>query len=174
MSVRRYKPVRRDNIQGLKNPEFKRLAARAGIATMSTLVYADLRDVTKAFLDQVVGDATIFMEHARRRTLTIQDVLLSLEKNGYKMLWTGGAALKKCPASSKNTSQCTQFGKAPFHRLLKEIASDFITNVRIGPEAAAALHVATEDYLVRVFRNARAQAVQAQRQRVVPKNIRRV
>lgn len=77
---RQLKQVKRDNIQGITKPAIRRLARRGGVKRMSNGIYDETRGVLKNFLEKVIGDAIVYMEHARRKTVNALDVVYALKK----------------------------------------------------------------------------------------------
>ena len=73
---------RRDTIQGITKPAIRRLARRGGVKRLSGLVYDETRGVLRVFLTDVIRDATAYMEHAHRKTVTFMDVLYALKRQG--------------------------------------------------------------------------------------------
>ena len=67
-----------DNIT---KPAMRRLARRAGIKRISQQTFASIRGLIQYFGEEVVRDAIVFMEHAGRKTVTAQDVVLALKRN---------------------------------------------------------------------------------------------
>ena len=80
--AKRHRKVLRDNIQGVTKPAIRRLARRGGVKRISDLMYEETRDYIKQFLMQVLHDATVFSEHARRKTVTTSDVVVALKNQG--------------------------------------------------------------------------------------------
>ena len=70
------------NVQGVSKPAIRRLARRGGVKQMSGLVYEETRSVLKTFLEKVIRDAIIYTEHARRKTMTQNDVVYALKQQG--------------------------------------------------------------------------------------------
>ena len=82
--------VLRNNIQGVTKPAIRRLARRGGVKRISLLVYEEVRGVLKIFLEQVIQDAVTYTDHARRKTVSVMDVVYALKRRG-KMLYGFGA-----------------------------------------------------------------------------------
>jgi len=78
-----------DNIRGITNPAIKRLARRGGVKRIRRDIYDATRDVLKQFITQNVGDAVTYMEHAKRKTVSIYDINNALRKNGHKLYGFG-------------------------------------------------------------------------------------
>ena len=66
---------------------------------------------------------------------------------------------------------CLLIRKAPFQRLVREIAQDFKTDLRFQGAAIEALQEAAEAYLVRLFEDSNLCAIHARRVTIMPKDI---
>ena len=62
--------------------DIRRLARRGGVKRISTGVYPCTRDILLGWLEGVVKDALIFMEHAKRQTVRASDVVYALKRRG--------------------------------------------------------------------------------------------
>jgi histone H4 len=80
----------RDNLEGITKPAIRRLARRGGVKRLSGAIYDECRGVLKTFLDTVIRDAAFYTEHARRRTISVQDVIFALKRQG-RVLYGFGA-----------------------------------------------------------------------------------
>ena len=87
--ARRHQKVLRDNIQGITKPALRRLCRRGGVKRISGLVYPESRGILKVFLENVIRDAIVYTEHARRKTVSAQDVVLALRRQGRTMYGFG-------------------------------------------------------------------------------------
>lgn len=63
------------------------------------------------------------------------------------------------------------FAKAPFQRLVREVAKEFFPDARFQQSALSALQEATEAYIVGVFEDTQLCAVHARRLTVLPKDM---
>ena len=88
--AKRHRKVLRDNIQGITKPAIRRLARRGGVKRISGLIYEETRGVLKVFLENVIRDAVTYTEHARRKTVTVHDVLYALKRQGRTLYGFGG------------------------------------------------------------------------------------
>ena len=61
--------------------------------------------------------------------------------------------------------------KAPFQRLVREVASDFKSDLRFQSTAIAALQEASEAYLVGLFEDTNLLAVHAKRVTITPRDL---
>ena len=80
--AKRHRKVLRDNIQGITKPAIRRLARRGGVKRIAGPVYGEVRDVLRRFVDGVVRDATAYTEHAKHKTVSVQDIIAALRKRG--------------------------------------------------------------------------------------------
>lgn len=86
----RHRKVLRDNIQGITKPAIRRLARRGGVKRISGLIYEETRGVVKKFLEDLVRDAIMYTEHARRKTVTTMDIVMALKRQGRTLYGFGG------------------------------------------------------------------------------------
>ena len=80
--VKRAKRESRDVILGITKPAIRRLARRGGVKRISALIYDETRSVIRSFLENVIRDAIVYSDHARRKTFTAMDVVYSLKRQG--------------------------------------------------------------------------------------------
>jgi histone H4 len=88
--AKRHRKVLRDNITGITKPAIRRLARRGGVKRMSGLIYEETRGVLKIFLANLIGDAVMCTECAKRRTMTAMDVVHALKRQGKTIYGFGG------------------------------------------------------------------------------------
>ena len=63
----------RDSIQGITKPAIRRLLHRAGVKSMGSLVYEEIRGVLSHNLDVLVKGAVTLMAHRRAKTISYKD-----------------------------------------------------------------------------------------------------
>lgn len=98
--AKRHRKVLRDNIQGITKPAIRRLAKRGGVKRISGLIYEETRGVLKVFLEQIIRDAVTYTEHARRKTVTTNDILFALKRQG-RTLYGFGDGLPRYSGNRK-------------------------------------------------------------------------
>jgi histone H3 len=81
----------------------------------------------------------------------------------------GTVALREIRKYQKNTDLLLR--KAPFQRLVKEIAQDYKSDVRMQSTAMLALQEAAEAYMVGLFHDTNICALHAKRVTITPKDI---
>lgn len=86
--AKRHRKFLHDNIQGLTKPAFQRLAQQAGVKSMNGYMYEELRGVTKFHLESILKNAVARVEHDRRKTLLLRDILNAVEDEGNHMAFS--------------------------------------------------------------------------------------
>ena len=81
-SAKRFRNDQRDPLLGITKPAIRRLARRGGIKRICGDTYEETRGVIKAMMENVIRDAVTYSEHARRKTITFEDVLYALKRQG--------------------------------------------------------------------------------------------
>lgn len=78
-------------LEGITKPAMRRLAKRGGVKIVSALSYEEMRGTMRVFLENVVRDAIVHTDAARRKTITSADVVQALDTNGRHLLGIEGA-----------------------------------------------------------------------------------
>lgn len=197
-SITRRRFILRDNIQGVKKPELKALAHKAGVKRISGFVYEELRAHVKTQLENVLRDAVTYAEHARRKTVTEADVAHALNRLNL-ITWVapenGKKRLSKCKSRSKKKigggkhrfkpgtqalrsirfrqkqHDCVLINPTSFIRLIREIAFDFKTDLRFQAKALTLVQYAVEGYIVKLLEYANLIAINAKRQGIASKDL---
>ena len=81
----------------------------------------------------------------------------------------GTVALREIRKYQKTTDLLLR--KAPFQRLIREISHNFKSELRYQGSAILALQEASEDYLVRLFKDTNMCAIHSKRVTIMPKDI---
>jgi len=81
----------------------------------------------------------------------------------------GTVALREIRKFQKSTELLIK--KAPFQRLVKEIAQDFRGGIRFQSEAVGAIQAAAEAFLVELFEDTNLCAIHAKRITIMPKDL---
>lgn len=161
MSRRRHRRVLRYNIHGLTEAAFRRLANKAGAVRVSKDIYDELRTIASDYLYSLIDSAITYMIHAKRVTVTEEDVKHSLELVGSKIYFASGD-MKMCPVSHKKKLEtrireyqeqkdCLIFPRLPIIRLIREVAQDYKSDTRFSENALIYTQVALEDVLLRTI-----------------------
>ena len=79
------KTVTQNNVgKCLQNPGLIRLARRGGVKRLSKPVREEMNEMMNEFLEKIVGDAGIYRDSGKRKTLSLKDVEASLTLNNVK------------------------------------------------------------------------------------------
>lgn len=105
--ARRHRKILRDNIAGITKPALLRVLRRAGVKRVSGLMYEELRGVLKVWMENIVRDTVIFTEHARRKTVQLQDLEAALSNNGIEL----AAGLNENARRTQSLQSCNSRGK---------------------------------------------------------------
>jgi histone H4 len=71
-----------DGSAALSRPALRRLARRGGVKRIGAGIYEEVPALAKAWIGKIVRDAVVFTEHGRRKTVTTNDVVMALKRNG--------------------------------------------------------------------------------------------
>ena len=77
--------TRPELILGITKGDIRRVARRGGVKRISVGIYPYTRDILFSWLQGVVRDSLIFMEHANRLTVRATDVVYALKRRGQNM-----------------------------------------------------------------------------------------
>jgi len=180
--------IYRDNIQGIKKNQIRRLAYVAGIEELSSLCYEEVRGIIKQKLENIISNIYLYLDYSRTRTMTDYMVASIISPH----MWSEKISGKKCKPKSKsrskkdknkmiqenikyyqdNSTSCLTFEKSSFKKLLKEIMQDFTTlSIRFPDSSCILLQYFIEDYVVHILKSAKNITVHSKRKTVEPKDI---
>ncbi|KAI0431000.1 histone-fold-containing protein [Xylaria sp. FL1042] len=80
--IKRHRKILRDNILGITKPAIRRLARRGGVKRISAAIYEEARAALKTRLTEIIKDCVTYTEYRQAKTVTINDVLHSLRRQG--------------------------------------------------------------------------------------------
>ncbi|KAI0206470.1 histone-fold-containing protein [Astrocystis sublimbata] len=80
--IKRHRKILRDNINGITKPAIRRLARRGGVKRISAGIYDDIRQAVKQRVSEILRDCVTYTEYRQAKTVTINDVLHSLRRQG--------------------------------------------------------------------------------------------
>lgn len=80
--VRRHRRVLRDNLEGISKASIRRLARRGGVQRISGAMYPEVRGLLRSFLQKIIRTAVVYTDHARRKTVSVYDVIHALKHEG--------------------------------------------------------------------------------------------
>jgi histone H3/H4 len=96
---RAYRKTRKDNISGLRNPQILRLAHKAGVKSMSSTCYNEIRDITKYSMENIIRAAILQTRHRRAKTVSLEDMLAGIRiatRKNYAYTKATTKHIKKC------------------------------------------------------------------------------
>ena len=101
--VIRHRRVIRDNLEGISKASIRRLARRGGVKRLSGMMYPVIRGSLQQFLQRIVQTAVIYCSHARRKTITVYDIIYALKHDGRALYGFGDMTdlTAKCPRMRK-------------------------------------------------------------------------
>ncbi|KAF2265861.1 histone-fold-containing protein [Lojkania enalia] len=82
IGLKRHKKVLRDTIHSVTKGDIRRLARRGGVKRISNMVYDDVRQALKQRLEIIMKDIVAVVEYGGRRTVTVRDVIFTLNRLG--------------------------------------------------------------------------------------------
>lgn len=93
-----------------------------------------------------------------------------VKKAGKKMRWHAGTvALRQVRKFQKSTNLLLR--KAPFQRLVRELAGNYKEGLRFAGSAVLALQEATESYIVSVLSDTNLCAIHSKRVTIMPRDL---
>lgn len=78
----RHRKILRDSLDGITKADIRRLARRGGVRRLSGVVYHEVRGVLKLYLQKIMHSAVIYATYAKRKTVTVYDVIYALKREG--------------------------------------------------------------------------------------------
>ena len=80
--VRRHRRVLRDNLEGISKASIRRLSRRGGVQRISGAMYPEVRGLLRSFLEKIIRTSVVYTDHARRKTVSVYDVIHALKHEG--------------------------------------------------------------------------------------------
>lgn len=166
-----------ETLEGLTKAAIHRIAQKAGATYVSSEIYDKVRKVVMDFLLKVIRRAALYVQQARKVTVSQDDILMSLETE-YKKVYTSGHdnEVVKCKASAprKSSNACLHFSIAGFERVVRGIAKDITRYdhaLHFAADAIPTLQQVTEVYLYELFEAVCLLASHARRQTITVEDV---
>lgn len=89
---------KRGGATGLTDASIKKLSLRGGVKRIGAPIYEAVRRMVHIFEQNVLRDVVTYTEHSRRKTISVADVKVALERQGltlYGFSGGSGAGIKK-------------------------------------------------------------------------------
>lgn len=167
-------------INKITDNAIKRLAHRAGVKRLSSLVYEEIRSRLRNFLEREISASIVRVNSTKMRTIMVEHVEPSLDVSMYSV----EMAKYKClsPKKGEKTtalgeirrlqeSGCLLLPLATFERLVREIVQDINPNLRISADAFLLFQYSAENKMVHLLEGANRSALHAGRLGIMPKDI---
>ena len=172
--------ILRDNIHGITKGRIKELARKAGVKSISSSTYDEVKARIKNMLENWISNIITYTEHSKKRTVGIKEVSAGIPHKYYSKLLNE----KKCKKrKSKKSSPvkdikhyqklegCLSIGKEPFERLVREITQDYKLDVRFSAEGIIMIQHCLENCVIEMLSKANLSAIHAGRVRLLPKDL---
>lgn len=92
--AKRYGRPKKDPLEGITKPALRRLCRKAGIKRISGLTYEECRVILRNKMVKIIQDASVYTEHAKRRTIMAPDVVYALKRNNITLYGFDGVPAK--------------------------------------------------------------------------------
>lgn len=102
------KKVLRNNIEGISKPALQRILRRAGVKRIKGQMYDELRSVMKRYMENMIKNIVVFVEHDKRKTIQMEDLTAALEINGVYL----AAGLNPNTKKTRSIQSCNSKGKS--------------------------------------------------------------
>jgi len=79
---KRHRKILKDSINGITKPAIRRVARRGGVKRISGMIYEEVRKVLIIYLEDILRDCVTYVEHAKRQTVTVTDVIYAVKRRG--------------------------------------------------------------------------------------------
>jgi histone H3/H4 len=174
----------RNSIYGITKPAIARLARKAGVKRMSSLIYEETRGHMKIFLENVLRQAVMSVNFHHRNTVLSQDIESGLPVKMFsedmkKKLCNVKSVTRKRTPGVKSIEEIKHYQgceylilpRSSFARFVREVAQDFKTDLRFSTNAITVLQYAVENYVIEMLEDANLAAIHAKRTTIQPKDI---
>lgn len=191
--ARKHRKILHNSIRGITKPAIRRLGYVAGVKQMNSLIYEEIRGILQVFLRNVLIKAVTYCTHVRRRTVSEAMISAALKNTGYSSDLKRKRCIHKRPKREKGYikerkakrgmkalreirwhqrhSDCLNIPMESFNKLVREIAQDFLNDLRFSANAFLLLQYATENYMVDLMNDSQLCAIHAGRIGIMPKDI---
>jgi histone H3/H4 len=188
----RKRKIIRDSIARFTQEAIRRLANRAGVPTLNSRVYEEIREMLLKYLENIVKKAIIVSRNSDRITILQGDVKYALEGLKIPVYETDqDGRMKKCELfeAAKNTKKhsrgelaimrvkfyqdqagCVLIEPSAFQTIVKEI-TQVNDEMKWSAKALNITQVATEQYLHDVFASAALCMIHAGRKTLFPEDL---
>ena len=145
-----------------------RMALKAGLTRVAHTTFEEVRGTVSQHLGDVVTDAITYMDHERRKTVSVADVMHAIENRGFTKMYEVKGPLKPCKVFTceekrkiftrikayQKQSDCYLLPRAGFIRLVREMGADSKTGVRYEADALLNLQAYIEIFILKGLKDA--------------------
>lgn len=140
---------------------------RAGIPRVSGICYEEMRGIIKHFMEDFLGKIVVHTDHARRKTISVNDVYASM---GVKV-FLNKKDLKRCKEDFKKGQICVSFSKIPFYRNVKLVLKDIKPDLRVEEEAKILIQYYVEMFLLKLLATSRILMISQKQLTLYPRDL---
>ena len=173
--------ILRDNIDGITKGSIKEMARKAGVKTISSLTYDEVKGRVRKMLEDWMDNIITYTQHSRKHTVGIKEVSAGIPHKYYSKMLNE----KKCTSKKKSKRNspekeiayyqklggCLSIRKKPFERLVREVTQDYAMDMRFSAEAIIMIQHCLENCVVDMLSKANLSATHAGRVRLFPKDL---
>jgi histone H2B len=94
------------------------------VKRISGLCFEETKGVLKLWLERIIKDTVTFTEHARRRTVSLEDVMAALQRNGHSLYGPESQDGKKSGAGPKRKRRRVETFATYIFKVLKQVHPD--------------------------------------------------
>lgn len=172
--------ILRDNIHGITKGRIKELARKAGVKTISSTTYDEVKARIKNMLENWISNIITYTEHSKKRTVGIKEVSAGIPHKYYSKLLNEKKCKKRKSKKSSPEKEikhyqklggCLSIGKESFERLVREITQEYKLDVRFSAEAIIMIQHCLENCVIEMLSKANLSATHAGRVRLFPKDL---
>ena len=156
-----------DAIQDIKKPQIARLIERVGIKRMSGLIYEESRGILLVFLEYFLKKVIVYTDYYRKKTVSVDHVMMAMKSSLYLIKKN----IPTCSPKDYKATTCLIFQKAPFQRLIREIANSYKRDLAFEQEALQLIQYYAEIYMTNVYTEARYVLMAAKRETLEPRDL---
>jgi len=153
--------------EDLKKPQIARLIERVGIDRISGLTYEESHGIIRQFLEYFLKKVVIYTDYYRKKTVSVDHVMMSMKSS----LFLIQKNIPTCSLNDRKPTTCLVFQKAPFQRLIREIASYYKKDLSFEQEALQLIQYYTEIYMTNVYTEARYILMASKRETLEPRDL---
>lgn len=70
----------------ISKPSLRRLARRGGVKRLGSAVYKEMTTIARVYLEEVLRHSVTYANHAKRKTVSCNDVLYALKRLGVRFI----------------------------------------------------------------------------------------